>query len=362
MSEKVNRRKLLVGAGSAGLVASSGVAPAYSQGKRRLKMVTTWPKNFPGVGTAAESIAKRVEIMSEGELKIKVFAAGEIVGAFEALDAVSTGSADLYHGADYYWQGKDPAYNFFTTWPMGMTATEFYSWIDFGGGQAFWDELATKFKVKPFICGDTGTQSGGWFTKKIETLDDLKGLRMRMPGLGGEVIRRLGALPVVLSGGEIFQSLQSGAIDATEWIGPWNDQAFGFYQIAKYFYAPGFHEPNAALTLGINLDVWDSLKPTHQEHIRVACQAETQRVRTQYFYNNAVAFETLIKKHGVEVNNFSPEIMEAVKKISVEVLNELSQTSELAGRIYKSVQEHSALFNKWSLHADEGYMQMRRDG
>ena len=161
MSEKVNRRKLLVGAGSAGLVASSGVAPAYAQGKRRLKMVTTWPKNFPGVGTAAESIAKRVEIMSEGELKIKVFAAGEIVGAFEALDAVSTGSADLYHGADYYWQGKDPAYNFFTTWPMGMTATEFYSWIDFGGGQAFWDELATKFKVKPFICGDTGTQSGG---------------------------------------------------------------------------------------------------------------------------------------------------------------------------------------------------------
>ena len=143
MSEKVNRRKLLIGAGSAGFVASSGVAPAYAQGKRRLKMVTTWPKNFPGVGTAAESIAKRVEIMSEGELKIKVFAAGEIVGAFEALDAVSTGSADLYHGADYYWQGKDPAYNFFTTWPMGMTATEFYSWIEFGGGQAFWDDLAT---------------------------------------------------------------------------------------------------------------------------------------------------------------------------------------------------------------------------
>lgn len=362
MSGKVNRRKLLVGAGSAGLVAGSGMAPAYAKGKRRLKMVTCWPKNFPGIGVAAENIAKLVGVMSEGELTVKVFAAGELVGPFEALDAVSTGSADMYHGADYYWQGKIPAYTFFTTWPMGMTATEFYAWIEFGGGQELWDELAAGFKVKPFVAGDTGTQSGGWFTRKIETLDDMKGLRMRMPGLGGEVIRRLGALPVLLSGGEIFQSLQSGAIDATEWVGPWNDLAFGFHQVAKYFYAPGFQESNGALTLGVNLDVWNDLTPAQREFIRTACQAETQRVRTQYFYNNAVAFQTLVKKHGVEVNSFSPEIIDAVKKISAEVLAETAQTGELAGRIYESVQKHNMLFNEWSIHADEGYMIMRRDG
>jgi TRAP-type mannitol/chloroaromatic compound transport system substrate-binding protein len=245
---------------------------------------------------------------------------------------------------------------------MGMTATEFSAWINFGGGQTFWDELTAKFNIKSFLSGETGTQSGGWFNREINTLDDLKGLKIRMPGLGGEVVRRLGALPVVLPGGELYQSLQSGAIDATEWIGPWNDQAFGFHQVAKYFYAPGFHEPNAALSVGINLDVWNSLKPNHQEILRVACQAEATRTQTQYFYNNARALQSPVRDHNVEVRGFSPEIIAAVKKTSREVLEELASKNDLARRIHQSILEHMPMFENWSQYAEEGYMKLRRDG
>ncbi len=179
MSQKINRRHLL--AGAAGAAATGAVfqpaAPAYAKGRVRLKQVTTWPKNFPGLGTAPENIARRVEAMSDGELKIKIYAAGELVGALEAFDAVATGVADMYNGAEYYWQGKDPVFAFFTTWPFGMTAVEFAAWIHFGGGQELWDELTAKFNVKSFLSADSGTQSGGWFNKPINSVEDFKGLK-----------------------------------------------------------------------------------------------------------------------------------------------------------------------------------------
>ncbi|MCB1476433.1 MAG: TRAP transporter substrate-binding protein, partial [Rhodobiaceae bacterium] len=257
----MDRRSFLTKAGLAsGAVAASALAtPAISQGKMELKMVTTWPKNFPGLGTGAQRVADRITAMTEGRITVKLYAAGELVPPFESFDAVSQGTADMYHGADYYWQGKHKGFNFFTAVPLGLTANELDGWVNHGGGQALWDELAGGFNVKPLMAGNTGVQMGGWFAKEIKSLEDLKGLKFRMPGLGGEVLRQLGASVVALPGGEIFPALQSGAIDGTEWVGPWNDMAFGFYKVVKYYYWPGFHEPGSGLACGVNKGVWEKL-------------------------------------------------------------------------------------------------------
>ncbi|MGI9331840.1 MAG: TRAP transporter substrate-binding protein, partial [Gammaproteobacteria bacterium] len=245
----MKRRKFIRRAAATGVAAATvttgAVAPAFAQGTKELRMVTTWPKNFPGLGTGAENLAQRITTMSEGKLRVKVFAAGELVPAFESFDAVSSGNAHMSHSASYYWQGKSPAFNFFTTVPFGLNAVEHATWIYHAGGQELWDEVAAQFDIKPFLRASTGVQMGGWYRKEINTLDDYKGLKFRMPGLGGEVLRRMGAAVVTIPGGELFQALQSGAIDATEWIGPWHDLAFGFYKITKFYYWPGFHEPTS---------------------------------------------------------------------------------------------------------------------
>ena len=356
-----NRTRRDILKGLAGTAVFSAVAPAYAKGRRRLKQVTSFPKNFPGAGTAPENIAKRIHMLSEGALEIKIYAAGELVGAFEVFDAVVTGAADMYSSTDYYWQGKHPAFSFFTTWPFGMTSTEFSAWINVGDGQKLWDELTAQFNTKSFLSADTGSQAGGWFNKEITILDDIKGLKMRIPGLGGEVLRRMGGIPVILPGGEVYPSLQSGAIDAAEWIGPWNDLAFGFHQVTKYFYAPGFQEPNGGLSTGINLDVWHSLSKTHQTIIETACQAEVTRTTAQYFYNNAQAFQTLKNKHNVQVRQFPPEIIAQAKIETHKIFEKLSTNNELFRRIYQSIKKHMLIFNDWSQYAEEGYMKFRRD-
>lgn len=210
------------------------------------KMVTTWPKNFPGVGTGAEFLAKNINEMAGGRLEVKVYAAGELVPALEVFDAVSRGTAQMGHGASYYWKGKVPAAQFFTTVPFGLTPQEFNAWIYYGGGLALWEEIYEPFGLIPMPAGNPGAQMGGWFNKEINSLEDFKGLKMRMPGIGGEVLKKLGASPINLPGSEIFTALQSGTIDATEWVGPYNDLAFGLYKAAKYYYYPGWHEPGSA--------------------------------------------------------------------------------------------------------------------
>ncbi|MEO1101655.1 MAG: TRAP transporter substrate-binding protein, partial [Pseudomonadota bacterium] len=277
----IDRRKLIgaaaIGGAGAALSACGGASeggpasPAVVRQRRRLNMVTTWPKDLPGLGVAANRLAERVGVLSEGSIEIKVFAAGELVPAFQSFDAVADGTADMYHGAEYYWTSKSPGFAFFTAVPFGMTAQEIMGWIDFGGGQALWDELSGQFGVKAIQGANTGHQMGGWFKSEINSLDDLKGLRMRIPGQGGDVLRALGGSAVALSGGEIFQSLQTGTIDATEWVGPWNDYYLGFYREAPYYYGPGFHEPGASLAVGVNRGLWDDMTPTEQEIVRSAC-------------------------------------------------------------------------------------------
>jgi TRAP-type mannitol/chloroaromatic compound transport system substrate-binding protein len=339
---------------------SAPAAPAINRGEtRRLRMVTTWPANFPGLGTAANNVARIANEMSGGTLDIRVFAAGEIVGAFEAFDAVSTGTADMYHAAEYYWQGKSPGFNFFTAVPMGMNAQEIMAWCEFGGGQELWEELAGEFGVISFQAGNTGHQMGGWFKREVNSLEDFRGLRMRIPGLGGNILRELGGAAVALSGGEIYPALQNGTIDATEWVGPWNDLAFGFYREAPFYYGPGFHEPGSALGVGINRGVWDSLSSDHKAIIRNACRAANNQSIAEFQHQNGIALDVLRNEHGVQLRGFSDEIWARVGVIAEEVVADVANADPLTRRIYDSYMESRRRSREWGMVSEFPYAQKR---
>jgi TRAP-type mannitol/chloroaromatic compound transport system substrate-binding protein len=358
----MDRRSVITGGAAVGAAAAASTlsSPAIAQRRRRLKMVTTWPPDFPGLGTAANNAARFITEATDGELEIRVYAAGELVPAFESFDAVSTGAADMYHGADYYWQGKHPAFAFFTAVPFGLNANEMNSWIYYQGGQELWDELAGGFNIKPFICGNSGVQMGGWFNREINSVDDFSGLKIRMPGLGGEVLRRLGAAPVTLPGGEIFQSLQTGAIDATEWVGPWNDLAFGFYRVAQYYYGPGFHEPGAMLALGMNRNVWESLSPAHQAIVKQATAAADAYSLAEFNARNAGAMHELVDEHGVELRKFPDDVLREIGRASGEVLREVAGHDDISGRVYESFLAARRNGMAWGEWSEEGFAAMRR--
>lgn len=334
--------------------------PNIAKGIKRFRMVTTWPKDFPGLGQMPNRFASALSEMTSGAMEVKVYAAGELVGAMESFDATASGAADMYHGAEYYWQGKSKGFSFFTSVPMGMTAAEIMGWIDHGGGQKLWDDLSADFNLKPFQAGNTGHQTGGWFKRKINSLEDFKGLKMRMPGLGGEVIRRLGGAAVQLSGGEIYQALQSGSIDATEWVGPWNDYAFGFYREAPYYYAPGFHEPGASLAVGINLDVWNTLSTSEQSIIKYACKSANDASLGEYTHENAKALSILKKDHNISPRYFSDEIMKEIGKISKDVVYELGNADKRTAIIYQSYIKARNSYSKWTEMSDGLYINARK--
>ena len=221
--------------------------------------------------TGPERLARLIGEMSGGRLVIKVYGAGELVPAFEVFDAVAQGTAQLGHGASYYWKGKVPATQFFAAMPFGINAQEFNVWIYHGGGLELWRELYARFGLVPEPAGNTGVQMGGWFNKEINSVADLEGLRMRIPGIGGEVLRKVGGTPVNIPGAELFTALESGTIDATEWVGPMNDLAFGLFRAAKYYYYPGWHEPGTALEAVVNREAYEALPPDLQAIVEVAC-------------------------------------------------------------------------------------------
>ncbi len=360
----MKRRQFLTGAAATGAVAAAATtsafpAPAIAQDVRELKLVTTWPKNFPGLGTSAERLAKRITAMTGGRLTVKVFAAGELVPAFEAFDAVSSGTAEMYHGAEYYWQGKSKAFNFFAAVPFGLTATEMSAWIHHAGGQALWDELAAGFNVKSFMTNNTGVQMGGWFNKEINSLEDYKGLKIRMPGLGGEVLRGLGATAVALPGGEIFPSLQSGAIDATEWVGPWNDLAFGFYKVAKFYYYPGFHEPGTTISAGINTDVWNSLSDEDKAIIEAATTAENDYGLAEFNARNGDALTTLINEHGVQLRKFPDEVLQEIGRVSGEVVRQVASEDPMTQKVFDSFLAFREKAMGWAKISDQAYWNAR---
>jgi TRAP-type mannitol/chloroaromatic compound transport system substrate-binding protein len=335
-------------------------SPNINRGIKQFRMATSWPKDFPGLGIMPERFADALRAMSDGTLDVKVYAAGELVGATECFDACQTGSVDMYHAAEYYWQGKSKAFNFFTAVPNGMTAAEIMGWIEFGGGQALWDELSNSFNIQAFQAGNTGHQTGGWFRKEMNSLEDFRGLKIRMPGLGGEVIRRLGGSAVRLAGGEIYQALQSGSIDATEWVGPWNDLALGLYREAPYYYAPGFHEPGASLSVGINLQVWNGLSASEQAMVKVACKAANDSSLGEYTVRNGAALDTLREDHGITPRLFSQEIMARIGRISEDVVAELADADDLTARIYQSYLASRNSTRRWTEISDGRFIAARQ--
>lgn len=298
------------------------------------KMVTSWPKNFPGVGVGAERFATLVNEMSNGRLKVKVYAAGELVPALEVFDAVSRGTAEMGHGAPYYWKGKVPAAQFFCALPFGPNAQEMNAWLHRGGGMQLWEEVYKPFGVLPMACGATGVQTAGWFNKEINGVDDFKGLKMRTPGLGGEVLTKMGGTVVNMPAGEIFTALQTGAIDATEWIGPYNDQALGLHKAAKYYYTPGWQEPNVTFELDINIKAWETLPADLQAIVRAAARDVNADMLDDYNARNMEAMEQL-KAEGVEVRRLPDEVLAKLKGVAAEVVDAAAAADPAATKVWE---------------------------
>ena len=293
-------------------------------------------------------------------MKTEYFAAGEKVGAFDSFDEVAAVNSDAYIAAEYYWGGKHPAYNYFTSVPFGMTTPEWNAWIKFAGGQELWDELAAGFNLKALSCGGTGAQCGGWFNKEINSADDFKGLKMRMPGLGGQMITKLGASVVGMPGGQIYENLVNGTIDACEWVGPWNDERSRFYEAAKYYYWPGMHEPGTLITLGCNKSWLTSLSKTDQMIIEHAATVQNEMMLTEYNANNGAALQRLITDHGVELREFNDDVIDAMGEASEELYAELAEGNELTGRILDSFLKARSNIGDWLKIADHGYTAQRR--
>jgi len=324
------------------------------------RMVTTWPKEFPGLGMAPENFAQLVNRMSDGRIDIQVFGAGEIVGALEVFDTVSSGAVEMGHGAAYYWKGKSQAAQFFTSVPFGMTAQEYNGWLHYGGGLELWRGIYQRFNLVPFAGGNTGVQMGGWYKREINQIEDLHGLKIRMPGLGGEVINRAGGTTVNIPGGELYTSLKTGVIDATEWVGPYNDLAFGFYEVADYYYYPGFHEPGASLEFIINEDVWSSLPSDLKAIIEVAARAVNQDMLDEYTARNNAALEELVTEHGVQLRRMPTEVFQHLKGISFNLYDEISEEDEEFASVWASYRAFLEGVENYHSISEEAYYEERR--
>ena len=352
------KRRQFIGGLAVG-AALGATAPVRAQAKHKWRMTTTWPKDFPGLGTGANRLAQYISEMSNGEIEVTVHGAGEIVPALEAFEAVATGTVQMGHGAAYYWKGKVPAAQYFAAVPFGLTAQEMNAWIYHGGGQALWDELYAEFNLKPFLAGNTGVQMGGWFNREINSLDDMKGLKMRIPGLGGDVLSAIGAVPKLLPGGEIFTALQSGVIDATEWVGPYNDLAFGFYKAAKYYYYPGWHEPGTALETFVNKQAYDALPSHLQAAIAAAAQAANLDMLAEFGARNGDALATLVDKHGVELRGFPTEVLARLKSVSEQVVGDVAAGDSASGKVHKAFIDFRGKASQWTGLSEYAYVQAR---
>jgi TRAP-type mannitol/chloroaromatic compound transport system substrate-binding protein len=329
----ITRRSLAGGAAVLGVLAAPAVARAQT---RRWRIVTSWPKRLPGPGMSAERVAERIASMSGGRVQITVHAAGEVVPAFEVLDAVGGGVADMGHTAAFFWQGKMPASVFYTTVPFGLTPMEHVAWVEAGGGQTLWDEMYAPFGAKPFMGGNTGVCMGGWFRREIKSLDDLKGLKIRSLGLGGEVYRRLGATPQTTPPGEILTSLQSGVLDGAEFVGPGTDIALGLYRVAPNYIAPGFNKPNGTGECIVSLKLWESLDAEMKAIVAHACAAEAAFALSEMERLNAEALVALIERHHVKLPSFPADVVTAGRRHAGEVLAELAGRDGLSRKVHDS--------------------------
>ena len=355
----MERRKFLKAAalGSAGVaLATPAIAASHA---KTLTIVSTWPRDFPGLGLSAQRLAERINVVSGGAIQTEYFAAGERVGAFDVFDEVAGGNSQAYIAADYYWGGKHPGFNYFTSVPFGMTTPEWNAWLKFGGGQELWDEMSGEFGLKALTCGGTGAQAGGWFNKEINSPDDLQGLKMRIPGLGGTVMSKLGVSTVSLPGGQIYENLVSGAVEATEWVGPYNDYFMKFYEAAQFYYTGGMHEPGGGLAFGMNKAWWESLSDYEQAVIEVCCMEENAAQPEEAAANNGTYLARLVNDHGVKTRVFNDDVWDAFGEAAEEVFEETRDHSPLAAKINDHYQAALRDIGSWRGAAEVDFSNQR---
>tara|TARA_R110002124_G_scaffold80518_10_gene213082 strand:- start:7571 stop:8668 length:1098 start_codon:yes stop_codon:yes gene_type:complete len=354
-------RRQFVAASTAGAVSAAALsAPAIASGHVEWRFVTSWPKNLPGPGVTARRLADRIGAMSDGRLTLRLFAASELVPALEVFDAVSNGVAEIAHTASLFWQGRVAAAPFFTAVPFGLAPMEHISWIEHGGGQALWDELYAPFGLKPLMAGNTGFQMGGWYRRPVNTVEDFKGLKIRMPGLGGQVLERMGASPVTIAPGEILPALQSGVIDATEFLGPFSDMAMGFHRAVKHYYWPGFHEPNGTGEALISQSAWDALDSDLQAIVENACRAENAYALAEAEWQNASALKQLVDEFQVNVRPYPEPILEAARVATKQVMAEFETKDDLSARIYASMNSAIERLGPWSKVSQAAFFNVRQ--
>jgi TRAP-type mannitol/chloroaromatic compound transport system substrate-binding protein len=368
MKKEISRKKFIrnsLVAGSATLLGlnsckestekKDSVPAIITNKKYKWKMVTTWPPNFPVLGEGCNLFADWVREMSGGRLDIRVYGGGELVPALESFEAVYSGAAEMGSGAAYYWAGLSPATQFFATVPFGMNAQQLNSWIYAGGGYELWQELYDKFNLVPLLAGNTGVQMGGWFNKEINTLNDLKGLKMRMPGLGGKVLEKAGGSAVLSAGSEIYTNLERGVIDATEWIGPYHDYLMGFHQIAKYYYYPGWHEPGTALEFFINKRDFDKIEPDLQSILRAASARLNMWTLSEFDSKNNLYLQKIKKESKVEIRKYPDEVLNALRGYATEVVEEIVEKDEFSRRVYDSYRQFYNNIGDWSELTEKVY-------
>ena len=314
--------------------------------KRVIKLATSWPAHFPIMGTGVENFARRVKEISGNSLEIKIYAKNVLVPALAVFDACSSGQIDAFHSGPYYWKGKNSAFSLFSGIPFGFTAEEVNSWMLYGGGLELWREQYAKYNLYPLLGGNTNIQMGGWFRKPINSLADMQGLKMRIPGLGGEVFAKMGVNPVLLPAGEIYTSLERGVIDATEWVGPALDIKMGFYKVAPYYYS-GWHEPGSVLELTFNKHSWNKLASEHKAMIEVASSEMNANMTYEFHAKNIVALQKL-KELNVKLAQFPDDVTEAGKKALQEVISDLSQKNSDFEKVYESINNYLGLSKEWS--------------
>jgi TRAP-type mannitol/chloroaromatic compound transport system substrate-binding protein len=345
--------------GRAGESKSVTAGPALEVGQYQWKLVTTWPKNFPGLGAGPENFARYVDEMSAGRLKIHVYGAGEIVPPFEIFDAVSQGVADAGHGAAYYWKGKVPSSVFFTAIPFGMNAQEMNGWLHYGGGLELWREAYAPFNIIPFAGGSSGVQMAGWFNREVNSVADLQGLKMRIPGLAGDVFAEAGGTAVRIPGGELYTSLQTGVIDAAEWVGPYNDLAFGLHEVARYYYYPGWHEPGSMLEFIINSNSFEALPADLQAIVTYAARAVNQDMLDEFTARNNTALEDLVKNHGAQLRRLPDDVLLALYRGSEKVMQQLVADDPMAAKVYESYQKFYQGVRAYHHISEQSYINAR---
>lgn len=334
--------------------------PPKEDKKYQWRMVTTWPPHFPVLGEGADKLAEMIGSMSGGRLTIQVYGGGELVPPLEAFDAVSQGTAEMGHGAAYYWAGKSPAAQFFAAVPFGMNAQGMNAWIYTGGGMQLWEEVYAPFNLKPMPAGNTGVQMGGWFNREIKSIEDFKGLKMRIPGLGGKVLAKAGGTAVLSAGGEIYTNLERGVIDATEWVGPYNDYKMGFYKVAKYYYYPGWHEPGTVLETFVNKKAFESLPKDLQEVVTTAAMACNLWMLCESETKNNFYLEKMVKEEGVQLKMFPPDVISKLRAYSTEVLDEIANKDPLSKKVYESFRKFRKQHQAWGEISESAYAQLSK--